>query len=216
MMAIDGRQLSEAELVSTARLEEALERVLKAAALEAGLLAAASWHRPAERRWHVLTVANRCEQAVVARLDDSRIEACAPLRRVAVRCRHGQRQRVRMEAAFSGYVFVKVADDARVWAGLVGVKGVRGVLCADGRPGVVDEQIMFGIKALAQDGHFDRKDVARRYRAGEVVRVNSGRFSEIHAVFAGYRDSRVARVTTVLFGSERAIDVPLAKISAID
>lgn len=214
MMAIDGKRLNSAELVTTARVDDAFERARHGARMAADLLSAASWHVEG-RRWHVVTVANRCEVSVEKRLEDAQVEACAPLRAVAVRCRHGQRQLVRLEAAFAGYVFVKVADDARVWAGLGGVKDVRGVLCAGGRPGVIDDETMMGIKALAEDGHFDRKDVARRYVAGEVVRVNPGRHGEMHGVFAGYRDGRVARVRAVLFGAERVIDVPLAKLAAI-
>lgn len=215
MMRINGRRLSEAELVTTPRVDAAFDRARADSALAAGLLAAASWHSALPRRWHVLTVANRCERAVVARLGDSDVEACAPMRRVEIRCRKAGRTRVRMEAAFAGYVFVKVADDDRVWPGLMGVKDVRGVLCSNGRPGVIADETMLGIIALAQDGHLDRKEVARRYVAGEPVRVNPGRYGELHAVFAGYRDGRVARVRAVLFGSERVIDVPLAKLAAI-
>lgn len=215
-MAIDGKRLSEAALVTTDGVEEARRRAVEKHALQAGLLAMASVHCGLLRRWHVLTVANRCEKAVEKRLGEADVEACAPVRKVAIQCRRLSRKRERLDVVFAGYVFVKVADEAHVWAGLTGVKDVRGVLCAGGRPGVVGEEMMRAIKALAEEGHFDRKEVARRYAKGERVTVNVGRFAGLEGVFEGYRDGRAARVRAVLFGGEQVIDVPLARIAKFD
>ncbi|WP_274426763.1 transcription termination/antitermination protein NusG [Chelativorans sp. YIM 93263] len=215
MMATRAKQLNEAEPISIDRALEAGRKADEKRKMHERFLKAAAGAEY-DRRWFVLRVAHRPEREVVAELDDSGLEAWAPVKTVWRTVFHSKKKRAAHRPVFRSYVFVRAVPSAEAWHGLLGIKGVRAVLGGGSGPFPISDETMNKLMGLVKAGVFDQKKNARPYRIGETVRVKDGPFADFTGVLEGYAASRGVRVLASLFGREVPVELTLAQIEKFD
>lgn len=214
MMAIKAPAAAE-ELLG----ESAMAKVMKARAerrMEAAFLAIAAGSNGEPRRWYALRTDNRSEIAVEKCLADAGVTAWVPRHQRVVVCRKSHKRRVKVEVTFGGYVFVRVVPDARSWVGLTRVKGVAGIVAADGVPFPIADKEMSDLIDLVDAGWFDVKEVDGHIAAGTKVRIEAGAFAGFEAVMDGYVGKRSVRVLAHILGKDVPVTLPLAKVAKSD
>lgn len=213
MMAVDVKRLNDATEIDLSRCVAEADRVMAQRRLERDLLAMASKQILGERTWFALRSANRCELDLVDRLVSLDVDAVVPVHEVNVRARVGARcRRVINRPVLSQLVFVNLVPCNAAFAGLLRVKGVVSVVGKEGRPYPIGNQEMNGFMDLAQAGAFDERNTPTGLQVGSRVKIRVGQFADFAGVLEGYAKGRVARVRTMLFGSDQIVDVKLANL----
>jgi transcriptional antiterminator NusG len=214
MMRQDAKQLNRVEPIGptdrqTARLDAARALTRRSQAL----LAAAGMEAP-ERRWYVLRLASRTENSVDKALEMAGVERWLPLAKFEQQPRRGRKGDVpppKIVLAWPGYIFVRVADTARSWAGLATLDGVVSVLGTAEHPiPVADEKVCLYKYQLEHD-EVARKELSGGLAEGEMVQVEIVRHSRINALVRGIDGDRVS-VEVLLFGSMRMVELTLAQV----
>lgn len=218
MMAVDGKRLSEADEVLD---EVAIAKAMKARAAtrrEQALLAAAGEMVP-DRRWAVLRVASHRDNDVDNLLSRCMIEHWLPLRK-AQQPHHGGRKGQASAPiwmlAWPGYLFVKIADTADAWQGVMSVKHVNSVLGVGDKPFFFDDAKLMIFKAeLATLKASDGKPETL-FIEGETVVVTDGPFAsfpgKVEKLGDGCHEGR-ARVEVMIFGRVVPVELDLAQIA---
>lgn len=199
--------------------ESRMAKVMKARAnrrMEEAFLRIAAGQEGERRQWFALTTDNRAEKDVEKLLDDAGVTAWVPKRKTLTVRRGTRARRERIEPIFSGYVFVRVVPCDEAFVGLGRVRGVAGIVAADGRAFPIRDKEMEALIGLVSTGWFDVKEIDGRLSVGSKVRIEAGRFAAFEGVMDGYVGKRAARVLTRLFGQEMAVTVPLAKLAKSD
>ena len=213
MLAVDMKRLNEAAEIDLSRCEAEADRVMAMRRLERDLLAMASRQVPGERTWFALRSSNRSELDLVERLCNLDVDAVVPVREVNVRGRIGARcRRVINRPVLSQLVFVNLVPCNAAFAGLLRVKGVLSVVGKDGKPYPIGDKEMNGFMHMAQAGAFDERNTPTGLQVGSKVKIRVGQFADFSGVLEGYAKGRVARVRTMLFGSDLIVDVKLANL----
>ena len=214
MMAI-----SKVEAVAEVMSESRMVKVLKGRAerrMEAEFLAVAAGHHGESRQWFALRTDKNAELAVEKCLADAGVTAWVPTRQRFTIRRGTRARQKKTEAIFSGYVFVRVVPDARSWAGLDRVRGVAGIVAANGVPFPIADKEMNKLIDLVDTGWFDVKEVDGHIAPGSKVRIEAGAFAGFEAVMQGYVGKRSVRVLAHILGHETTVTLPLAKVVKSD
>ncbi len=226
MMAIERKQLNEARRVwldrdghpidVRASLSACNEPAMVSRRTEA-MLAGAGQDVPS-RRWYVLRIAPRCETSVDNALHAAAVEHWLPSMEVQPKRRGrrstGPRPLVSMPI-WPGYLFVKVVNTARSWAGLSRLDGVLSVLGTAERPAPIADDILLKLKVkLAHDE--DARDIlVDAMKTGQRVRVTDGPFASFEGVVQSLGGFDRAKVEVGIFGRECLVDLELAQLTKI-
>lgn len=217
MMAVDVKRLNEAEGIDLSRCEAKADRVIAERRLDAELLAAASKHVEGRRQWFALRSGNRGEIDLVARLDDSDVDAVVPVKKVPVKRRfNAPSRKIVHRPVLGGLVFVNIVPSNAAFAGLLRVKGVEALVGKADRPYPIGDREMNGFMDLAQAGAFDERNAPTSLVVGSQVKIRVGPYADFRGVLEGYARGRAARVRTMLFGSDMVVDVKLAHLEKLE
>lgn len=217
MMAVDVRRLNEASVIDLSRCEAKVDKVIAERRMEARLLAAATKHVEGVRLWFALRSANRSELDIVARLEKNDVDAVVPVKEMPAARRFQPRSaNIVHRPVLSRLVFVNIVPSSDAFAGLLRVKGVTAVVGKDGRPYPIGSREMNGFMDLAQAGAFDERNTPTGLAVGAAVKMRVGQFADFSGVLEGYAKGRTARVRTMLFGRDIAIDVKLAHLEKLE
>lgn len=217
MMAVNVKQLSEAEEINLSRCEAESDRQMGISRRQQALLAAAAEDGLA-RRWTIIKVEPRRENDVDNLLSRAMIEHWLPLRKADSTVggrRRGQPGQAVWMLAWPNYMFVKVPDTAAAWHGLKCVKHVKSVLGIGERPVFFDDNKLMRLKAeLATLKAVQGPETL--YFEGEMVLVTDGPFASRQGTIIdidqeGGRDR--ARVEVMLFGRAVPVELDLAQLA---
>ncbi len=216
MMAVRGRQLSEAEAIETARLVAESERRISVSRRQEALLAAAAMD--GQKRWAILKVEPRHDNDVDKSLAKALIDHWLPLCKADENDggrRRGAPGQPVWVLAWPGYVFVRVVDTAAAWAGLRTIKHVKSVLGVGESPFFVSDAMMLRIKAELATRKALKAGTGLLVAPGDLVRIKDGPFASWNAgvieVCEGKDEGR-AVVEIMLFGSTRPVMLDLAQL----
>ncbi len=214
-MAINGKQLSEAESINLDRCYAESDRQMRVTRRQQALLAAAG-EAGVGKQWAIIKVASNRENDVDKSLSSALVEHWLPLRK-AEQPHHGGRSGSKKDAfwvlAWPGYMFVRISDTAEAWSGLRAVKHVIAVLGAGERPFYISDDKMLKLKAELATLKDVRPNADVLFGQGQQVLVNEGAFASFPAVIKelgeGKHEGR-ALVEVMIFGRAVPIELDLA------
>lgn len=178
-------------------------------------LAAAAGDDVPERRWYVLTVQRGMESSVDISLDRDAVAHWLPLVRFEQKPRKGRKGPVppaRTEIAWPGYMFILMHATDHAFDYLATVDGVRGMLCAGGRPTPVRDENVSRYKWMLEHDRAAFEELSALVRLGEKVRIESGPFASFPAEVVAAIGERVT-VEVMLFGRVVPVELELAQIT---
>lgn len=199
--------------------EERMAKVIRARAerrMEEAFLRIAAGVEGQTRQWFALTTDNRAEKDVEKRLGEAGLTAWVPMRRTVTVRRGTRARREKHEPVFRGYVFVRVVPCDEAFVGLSRVRGVAGIVAAAGVAFPIRDKEMEALIGLVDAGWFDVREIDGRLSVGSKVRIDVGAFAGFDGVLDGYVGTRSARVLAHILGAERAVIVPIAKLTKSD
>lgn len=175
---------------------------------------ASRWDGEAAARWYVLQTRPREEGRVLHYFGLRRVDAETFLPKIEVRARHARRVWTRLEPLFPGYLFLRFGMEPRIWHAIHRTPGVRQILCTEGRPVPVDDELIGVLRARVAPLGFVRIGV--RFRQGDRVRVKRGPFAGLEAIFERptTRRDRV-RVLLELLGARRPLELDVFDLERV-
>lgn len=216
-MRVDQSRLHDAEIIDITRCEALCDKRMAITRRTRALLAAAGEAEP-HRRWYVLMVASRLEQAVENRLGLARIEAWVPTAEVVLRRRAGRKDGPKepvTKIAWPGYVFVKVANTAEAWAGLATVKGVLGVVGTADHPHPIADKEINELKCWLEEDEEAREALVDGLKYGDTVRVTRGPFASFQGLILWLSDKSRLGVEVNIFGRSCETELDLVDIEKV-
>ncbi|MNJ59178.1 Transcription antitermination protein RfaH [compost metagenome] len=117
------------------------------------------------------------------------------------------RRRLDIESLFPGYLFIQMSDESN-WAPLRSTRGVSHVVSFGGRPLPVSEEV---VQHLQQRSEIE---ITTSYNVGDNVRVTSGSFAALDAIFLEMDGKDRVVLLINLLSRQQQVSVPLADIAA--
>jgi transcriptional antiterminator RfaH len=160
--------------------------------------------------WAVCQTHPQAERWAVANLERQGYVTFLPLVRVLRRDRSLPTLRHHVLAPlFTSYVFVQVD---RHWAPIQHTSGVRRLLMADGRPGIVPQAAVEAVRS-ALEAEQARAQEDTKIAAGTAVALSRGSLEGHPGLVLDVLGER-AKVAVMLFGALRTVSVPTASLVA--
>ncbi len=128
--------------------------------------------------------------------------------------RHARRQEYLPRPLFPRYLFVSLREDD-AWRPIQSTVGVTTLVFSGDRPAFLSEEIIHEIRERENENGLVRINYGRRFRAGEEVRVETGSFSGVDAIFASHDDSERVTVLLSILGGQVKAHLPLEAIRAL-
>ena len=217
-MTMQERNFKNASIIDLTRCFEASDRQRAVSRKTAAMLAAAGMDIP-ERRWFVVTVDFAMDRKVAETLVKANVEVWVPhIEVVSTRRRKGPKRakETRFARAMPGYVFARIAAIEQSWAGVLSIKGVRGILSSGGRPVAVRDEAIVFLKRYLDENEEARKLVLQGYTLGEIVIIKDGPFRSFEGKVEAI-DGERERVSleVFLFGQGTKVHLELAQIGKL-
>ncbi|MER9901620.1 transcription termination/antitermination protein NusG [Mesorhizobium sp. M0130] len=203
------------ETINIDRAYAESDRMMAVSRRQQALLAGAGESVP-EARWFVLRLANHAEKDVDKLLGQASIERWFPLVKKVRNAPHAKRKVVYTVPALPGYVFIRVVNDDRIWAGLLGMEGVVGVLGGSLGPVAVSDQMRLKFKKKLEERSTDAEVVEAAFPVGATVLIEEGPFASFPGIIQSVLDEQVATVLVEIFGRSVPVELSLAQITKSD
>ncbi|TWD54530.1 transcriptional antiterminator NusG [Agrobacterium vitis] len=171
-----------------------------------------------KRRWFAVAVASGREKAVENDLQALGVEALVPLRKIPKRKRGPRVFPEQWVPVIHGYILVCLPAQVDILAGLLGVKGVRGLVGGFEFPRPLLTEEVNNFKRLAKAGAYDADVVCGFTLArDEKVRVKAGPFAGMMAVTVtpSTRGKGEVVVLIDLLGAMVPVTLPLALVEKL-
>lgn len=216
------RQVHPCELtpVQRARIEnaQAMAQARYQAAMaqsERGMNAAAQ--RSESASWFALVIRGRAALKVAETLESHKIKVYAPAISSGQRRLRGRYYPPCLLPVFPHYVFVKVVPDNEMWAALLGLDAVAGVVGTAAGPSSISSRDMNKLNVMADNGWVDEDTISevRKLPIGANVRILHGPFIGFEAPIGGYVGTRSVRLLAQVFGRETPMVLGLDEIVAV-
>lgn len=220
MMRADVKRLSDAEHIGPSdRQTEVLDKARIASSRRAQALAAAAGDDGSGKRWFIIRVAPHHENDVDKSMSARFIEHWLPLVK-ADQAAHGGRAGSKGEPiwvlAWPGYMFVRIVDTPKAWAGIAAIKNTHKALGLSERAFAVDDEMLMGIKAELALLKKMRGGNATDFAKDDLVKIMEGPMAtqngRIADLCSGKSEGR-ALVEVMIFGRAVPFEIDLAKLS---
>lgn len=150
-------------------------------------------------QWYLLQCKARQESRARQHIENQGYMTCLPLRRVSKIVR-GRRQ-VSEEALFPGYLFIEIDLETANFNAIRSTRGVRGMVRFGGIPAKVPERI---IRILRDT---DNANTETEFTCGTPVRITSGPFSGLEAVYSMSKGEDRCLVLLNMMGKQQQIEL---------
>lgn len=212
MMAVNGKRLGEAERINLDRCYAESDRQAGLSRRAQALLAAAGESGPV-MSWFVLCIAAHAEKDVDKSLGEAGVERWFPVEKRLRKAPHAKRQVVYHVPALPGYVFVRVVNCTRTWAGLMSIEGVKAVLGGALGPVPVTDAMRLKLMKKLEERSTDAAVVEAAFPVGAKVLIEEGPFASFPGVIQDVIDNHVATVLVEIFGRLTPVELSLAQIT---
>lgn len=161
--------------------------------------------------------ANIEKRARALHMEDKIFQVLIPIEEV------GSGERTVKQKLFPGYVFVEMdlGDDPRepneAWEVVRNTPGVTGFVGAGGQPVPLTESEVWGIlRAAGILGEPETRTAAPAYRAGDVVQVIAGPFTDFTGVVSEISPERgKVKVLVSIFGRETPVELEFTQVARV-
>ncbi len=194
-------------------------RIRCANELADALIAAASESAVGTRRWFVLKVKTGKEISTQKAMKSKNICAFVPMRRLRLKRNRYYKTKGKAVPLFDGYMFAKVVEDVRAFAGLDTFVDVEYILEGSDGPLPLPEKNMEEFNKLLRFGILDEGvDLAgtRWVKAGETGMINDGPFAWQKAFVKEWRGRRHDRCLAVILGTNISLEIDIDNIERLD
>ena len=162
------------------------------------------------KKWYLLTAKPRKDAYAEEQLNNQQYETYRPL---AKRLRRRQGKMVEsIESLFPRYLFIRLDKGVDNWAPIRSTRGVAGFVRFCIEPAVVDEGL---IQLLKQHQHEYSQNAIDldRYKKGDKLKIETGPFMGINAIFHSYNGEERAVVLLTLLHKQTKLEISPADIS---
>jgi transcriptional antiterminator RfaH len=157
-------------------------------------------------RWYVIKCRPRQDYRALENLDRQRFSCYLPT--LSVERMHHNRQVEIQEPLFPGYLFIRLDDINDNWYPIRSTRGVSQIVCANGHPLPVQEEIIEVIrKRLATS-----RSSVPCLQPGERVRITEGCFSGVEAVFVAKDGSQRVMLLMKILHQEQTLSFPAGAV----
>lgn len=220
MMALDKKQLSDAEALTSDRQTMRLDAARALSRRSQALLAAAGESEPVTRRWYVLTVAGGADIPVDNALTNAGVEHWMAVEKLTSKWRGGRKHQrfcASVKPIFKGYIFVNVAWSEMTWRGLSSIDGVEGIVGGAICPAPLAQKEFDRFRWRVDNDPKFLKALRNALEPGASVRVEEGPFASFPGVVLELFE-KTARVTVEvdIFGRRVPVDLELAQIRKVE
>lgn len=137
----------------------------------------------------------------------------AYLPRYLKRRRHARRSDVVQTPLFPGYLFVEMDPDQARWRALNSTVGVSELICANGRPAPLPEDVITDIRQRENEQGYVVLGRQTTLRPGDRVRISDGAMADRTGIFECLTDRDRVFLLLELLGRQVRVKVPLAALS---
>ncbi|KJK09794.1 transcription/translation regulatory transformer protein RfaH [Pseudomonas tussilaginis] len=116
--------------------------------------------------------------------------------------------KVALESLFPGYLFIHMSEGAN-WAPLNSTRGVSRVVSFGAHPLAVGEEMVQQLQQRAES------ELCTQLKIGDNVRITSGSFEGLDAIFTASDGSHRAWLLITLLNRQQEISLPFANVMAI-
>lgn len=160
--------------------------------------------------WYLAASKPRQEVRAVENLGNQQIFAFCPTVKVEKLIRI--KKMIVEEALFPGYVFVNVSLTSPFWSKIRSTRGIRDWVKFAGKPAKLPNELVESLVKLG--GSPENQAVIRRFGKGEKVRILSGPFIGLSAVFEKDDGEKRSMILVEFLGKKARLAVPNEHITA--
>jgi transcriptional antiterminator RfaH len=145
--------------------------------------------------WYLIMTKPKQDEVAECNLKQQGFELYRPKCR-QVKTRRGKQVAV-LESLFPRYIFIKLDDQQQNWAPIRSTKGVMQLVRFGTQAAKVDEALINQLKHQEQAALNEPSDTS--YKKGDKLRIESGAFYGLEAIFEGYdSDQRIIVLMNIL------------------
>lgn len=164
------------------------------------------------KHWYALHTKPHMERQVSQRLAAKEIETYLPL--ISVRCKRAGQVVRRTQALFPSYLFARADLDAIGLSALRWTPGLRDLVAFGEHPSIVPDALLADIRARVDSGSAQQQLTQPKFSVGQNVRLQSGPFDELDAVFERTLPGRLrAKILVNLLGRLTSVEVDLDQLT---
>lgn len=153
------------------------------------------------RNWYLVTTKPKQDELAEINLAAQGFKVYRPLCRVLKKCRKAIE---RMESLFPRYLFVKLDNLGQDWSPIRSTKGVMHMVRFGNYPAKITDDLVDAIKQQEQAVFNGAAPV--QYKKGDKLRVESGAFYGLDAIFENYdSDERIIVLMNILGQQQKLI-----------
>lgn len=138
-----------------------------------------------KKHWYAVFTRSRCENKVVAILNNAGIEHYYPTLRVLRQW--SDRKKIIVEPLFKSYIFVRVSEEDR-WE-VKAIHGVVNYVQFMGRPAILKSEEIDSIKSFLDN--YQHSAAQSYLHTGELVKIKTGPFQDIEAEVVSIKGQKV-------------------------
>jgi transcriptional antiterminator RfaH len=147
------------------------------------------------QHWYLIMTKPKQDEAAESNLKRQGFEVYRP-QCCQVKTRRGKKI-TQLESLFPRYLFIKLDDQLQNWAPIRSTKGVLQLVKFGAQAAKVDENLINQLKQQEQVALHEASD--RPYKKGDKLRVESGAFYGLDAIFESYdSDQRIIVLMNIL------------------
>jgi transcriptional antiterminator RfaH len=156
-------------------------------------------------KWYVLQCKPGQGDRALMHLQNQDIPCFYP--KVMVEKLHSGKRSCKLEALFSGYIFINLSQLNPVWSKLRSTRGVIRVVGFGGKPLPVEDEVVGHLRAS-----LDRVASVGGIKSGDDVDVAEGPFAGMGAIFQCYDGDERAIVLIEFMQKSQRISVPISSL----
>jgi len=158
--------------------------------------------------WYLATAKPHQEARAVENLENQQIRAFCPTVKVE-KLRRGKKQIV-TEALFTGYLFVNLSPQHALWHKVRSTRGIRDWVRFAGEIAKVPEKLVTSL--FQANIEPERQLVISHFNKGEAVRILSGPFAGLKAIFEKDDGEKRSMILVDFLGQTNRLKVPNEQI----
>lgn len=162
------------------------------------------------RQWYVIHTRPHAENRALDHLERQGFHAYLP--RFATTRRHARKVETVARPLFPRYMFIDLDLQAARWRTVLSTAGVAGLVMAAGQPSPVPDGIVENIQA--REDATGLIAIGNTWQPGQKIRITSGPFSTVDAIFDGLDDQQRVVVLFDLMGRNIRIQLDAALVAA--
>jgi transcriptional antiterminator RfaH len=159
--------------------------------------------------WYLVASKPKQEVRAVEQLNNQGISAFSPV--INIEKIFKGKKRLVKEALFSGYLFVKISKDSPLWHKVRSTRGVRDWVKFVGEAAKIPDELIN--RLILEQSDESNQIVVNRFKSGQPVRILSGAFTGLNAIYEKDDGEMRAMILVDLLGKHSLLTVSNEQIT---